>query len=260
MSKNARSNLKTTAKNYLLLLPVFAVLFFTSCNKVKYSEVFIISEELRITKINDRSYIHISYLNLKNGATFPSNGFIYINNKEAYVFDTPANDKATTALINWLQNDLKVKIKGVVFNHFHSDCTEGMNVFKDQGIPTISSKKTAKLLLKENRQEPNLLFKDSLKLTLGNKSIVNNFFGEAHTKDNIISYFPEEQIIYGGCMIKSLNAKKGNLADANVVEWSKTVSKIKKAYPKIKIVIPGHGEHGGTDLLDYTISLFKIED
>ncbi len=260
MSKNVRSNLKTTAKKYLLLLPIFAVLFFTSCNKVKESEVFTISEELQITKINEHSYIHISYLNLKNGATFPCNGFIHVNNNEAYVFDTPANDQATTELIDWLQNDQKATIKGVVFNHFHKDCLEGMDIFQKNNIPCIASKKTASYMQLESYNSPDQAFENELTLKLGDKEIINKYYGEAHTRDNIISYFPEENLIYGGCMIKSLNATKGNLADANVAEWSKTVSKIKKAYPKIKIVIPGHGEYGGSDLLDYTISLFKIEE
>jgi metallo-beta-lactamase class B len=33
--------------------------------------------------------------------------------------------------------------------------------------------------------------------------------------------------------------------------------KIKKAFPNLKKVIPGHGEIGDTALLDYTIQLFK---
>ncbi len=58
-------------------------------------------------------------------------------------------------------------------------------------------------------------------------------------------------------MIKELDANKGNLADANTTDWPYTVMKIKSEYPQAKIVIPGHGESGGTDLLDYTETLFK---
>ena len=58
-------------------------------------------------------------------------------------------------------------------------------------------------------------------------------------------------------MIKSLKSGKGNLADASVKKWSKTVSKIKKTFPHIEIVVPGHGKAGGTALLDYTIDMFK---
>ncbi len=248
--------IKTSIKLFLVFI---LCLSFASCNKNKSSETIYISEDLQLTKINDHSYIHVSSITLESGSIYPCNGFIYLHNNEAYVFDTPANDLATAELIDWLQNDQKVTIKGVVFNHFHRDCNEGMDVFKNNNIPCIASKKTATYMHMQKYDAPDRVFENDLELTLGKKSIMNTFFGEAHTSDNIISYFPDEKIIFGGCMIKSLDAKKGNLADANINEWSNTISKIKKAYPEVKVVIPGHGKHGDQSLLDYTISLFKVK-
>jgi metallo-beta-lactamase class B len=83
-----------------------------------------------------------------------------------------------------------------------------------------------------------------------------SFFGEGHTKDNVVGYFPDDKAVFGGCLIKEVGSGKGNLEDANVAEWSQTVSKVKQFYPEAKIVIPGHGETGGTELFDYTIKLF----
>ncbi len=216
-----------------------------------------VSKDLKIIKISDHSYIHVSYITLVNGDKFPCNGFIYTNKKEAYIFDSPANDQATLDLIHWLQKDLKTHIKGVVFNHFHADCTKGNAIFKKYNIPSIASKKTANLLKKKNNLLPDQIFTEKLKLTLNNKTIFNRFFGEAHTQDNIVSYFPDENILFGGCLVKSMGGRKGNLEDANTNAWSTTVSAIKEAYPNIAIVIPGHGDYGTIELLDYTISLFK---
>ena len=58
------------------------------------------------------------------------------------------------------------------------------------------------------------------------------------------------------CLIKEAKAGKDNLAEANVKAWPETVRKVKKKYPKVKKIIPGHGELGGIELLDYTIGLF----
>jgi metallo-beta-lactamase class B len=58
-------------------------------------------------------------------------------------------------------------------------------------------------------------------------------------------------------MIKALGSGRGNVADANLKEWSKTVQRVKAVYGNALIVIPGHGEKGGTDLLDYTIKMFE---
>jgi metallo-beta-lactamase class B len=56
-----------------------------------------------------------------------------------------------------------------------------------------------------------------------------------------------------------MNAGKGNLADANLKEWSNTVGKIKEKFSSAKIVVPGHGRSGGIELLDFTINLFDSE-
>lgn len=77
------------------------------------------------------------------------------------------------------------------------------------------------------------------------------------TADNIVGYIPIEKALFGGCLIKSMNASKGFLGDAAPAEWSTTVEAIKMDLPDVKIIIPGHGKHGGRELLDYTIQLFR---
>ena len=79
--------------------------------------------------------------------------------------------------------------------------------------------------------------------------------GEAHTKDNIVTWIPSEHILFGGCQVKSLGSAKGNLADANVDAWSETTRRIKAAYKDARIVVPGHGMPARRTL-DYTIRLF----
>ncbi len=64
-------------------------------------------------------------------------------------------------------------------------------------------------------------FKDSLVLIVGEKKVVNRFFGEGHTVDNIVT--------------------------------------IKQTYPHLEHIIPGHGKVGNITLLDYTIDLFNPE-
>ena len=81
--------------------------------------------------------------------------------------------------------------------------------------------------------------------------------GEGHTRDNVVSYFLDEKVLFGGCLIKSLKSGKGNLADANTAEWSNTVKTIKRQFKDVEMVIPGHGKPGGIELLDYTIEMFK---
>jgi len=69
-----------------------------------------------------------------------------------------------------------------------------------------------------------------------------HYYGEGHTKDNVIVYFPDDKVVFGGCLIKAVDAGKGNLEDANVAAWPETVRKLKRNYPDTKIVIADHGK------------------
>jgi len=72
-----------------------------------------------------------------------------------------------------------------------------------------------------------------------------------------VTYFPSEKTLFGGCMVKEVNATKGYLGDANIASWPKTIENIKKTLPAAQFIIPGHGKIGGQELLNYTITLFS---
>jgi metallo-beta-lactamase class B len=49
----------------------------------------------------------------------------------------------------------------------------------------------------------------------------------------------------------------GNLSDAVIPEWDKTVMRLIDQYINVKIVIPGHGNFGGKELLFHTVDLVE---
>ena len=246
------------SKTNLILLLLFLVLVQFQCKSQKI-DVAYNSESLNIRAISKNSYVHVSYLHTTDFGKAACNGLIYINNNEAVVFDTPTSTEVSQELLHWLRDIKNVRVKAVVVNHFHVDCLGGLEAFHDANIPSYSSNKTIELANINGVVTPQIGFDIQNELEIGGAKVINKFFGEAHTKDNIISYISNEELIYGGCMIKSLKASKGNLKDANLMEWSNTTRNIKDAYPKLKTVVPGHGKHGSTELLDYTIELFKID-
>jgi len=217
------------------------------------------SENLRISKISAHVYLHTSYLQTQDFGKVPCNGMVVVDKKEAIVFDTPANKESTTELIRFFTSQMAVKIKGVVATHFHADCVAGLDEFHKHHIPSYAENRTIRNLKTANSQIdiPEHGFDKSLELQAGNEKVYAVYFGEGHTKDNVIGYFEKEKIMFGGCLIKEMGAGKGNLEDANVKAWSATVRKVKQKYPQTNIVIPGHGKTGGMELLDYTIQLFK---
>jgi metallo-beta-lactamase class B len=215
------------------------------------------SDQLIITRIAKHSYVHTSYLYTNSFGKVPCNGMIVLNKNEAVVFDTPANDTSTIELLNWIQTAAKSKIKAIIPTHFHEDCLGGLKAFHQYQIPSYANNLTITLAKAQQYTVPVNGFTDQLMLTVGGEKIYTRFFGEGHTKDNVVGYFPTDQILFGGCLIKELNATKGFLGDANIKAWPTTVENIRKSYPNVKIVIPGHGDSGNKALLDYTIRLFS---
>ncbi|WP_308993871.1 subclass B1 metallo-beta-lactamase [Mariniflexile litorale] len=219
------------------------------------------TENLIIKKLSNHIYQHISYLNTDDYGKVSCNGMLVINENKAIVFDTPTDNKSSLELIDFVINKLKSEITAIIPTHFHEDCVGGIQEFEKHNIPIYAIKQTIALLKKngQNFSKPIRKFDNNLMLDIGNKKVYAEYFGEGHTKDNIIGYSPEDNAIFGGCLIKQVGANKGYLGDANTDTWSETVRKIKLKYPKIEIVIPGHGESGGTELFDYTIELFELK-
>lgn len=241
-------------KNLLFSLTLFIQIstLFAQENSFVYE-----SETLQIAQISPNTFVHVSYLNTDDFGKVACNGMIVINEGEALVFDTPANDEASLELINWLEKEKELQVTGVVATHFHWDCLGGLNEFHAKRIPSYGSFKTLEFAEAAGYPIPENGFKKKMNMEVGGLKVINQFLGEGHTKDNFVAYVPSDKVIFGGCMIKTLGAGNGNLEDANVSAWPSTVSKVKSKFPETKIVIPGHGKIGGTELLDYTIELFS---
>lgn len=215
------------------------------------------SADLVIIQVSENSFEHVSYLQTDDFGNVPCNGLIVRNGKEVVVFDTPVGDKSAAELIEWIGKTLGCRINAIVPTHFHNDCLSGLEAFHQQNIPSYASNMTIELARQNNFPLPKNGFGDSLLLKLGSEHVIIQYFGEGHTRDNVVGYFPAEKVLFGGCLVKELSAGKGFLGDANIAEWSTTVEKLRRAYPDIRLVVPGHGKYGDASLLDYTIKLFR---
>jgi metallo-beta-lactamase class B len=217
--------------------------------------------KLIIKKLTKATYQHISFLNSQDFGRVACNGMIVIDSNEAILFDTPVDDAASVELIGFLSDSMKMRIVGVVPTHFHEDCVGGIEAFNQRGISGYASKRTVALWQKKQRQfsRPWIQFEDTLTLKVGRERVYIGYPGPGHSEDNVVGYFPGDRVLFGGCLIKALGASKGNLEDATVNAWSGTVSGIKRKYPDIQVVIPGHGNAGTTALLDYTRTLFNAK-
>lgn len=80
--------------------------------------------------------------------------------------------------------------------------------------------------------------------------------GGGHTIDNIVVWLPKSKILFGGCLVRSLESKSlGYVGEAHIEQWSDSVKRVLAKYSEAKLVIPGHGKFGDIELLNHTEKL-----
>ena len=91
---------------------------------------------------------------------------------------------------------------------------------------------------------------------LGTRTLELRRHGAGHTRDNSIVWIPDIKLLWGGCLVKSAKSKTmGYIDEADLDAWPGTIESLRETYPDVKIVVPGHGQPGGTELFDRTLEL-----
>ena len=233
--------------------------FFIGCLQLSgfsQNKIIHISDKLELIKISANAYVHVSYSYLPSYGRVASNGLVFINNKEAFLFDTPMTDSLTMDLVSFIKDSMKLKIAGFVPNHWHADCMGGLGYLKDQKIESFANQMTVDFARSKNLPVPDHGFTDSIEIHFGNKQIKCYYFGAAHSLDNIVVWIPSEKILFPGCMVKSLDSNNlGNTADGDLIAYPKTIDALIRKFSKARIVVPGHGQFGGMELLTHTKEL-----
>ena len=125
-----------------------------------------------------------------------------------------------------------------------------------RGAASYALDKTVTLAQENQLPVPQRAFTDTCTLRCGKTAVVLEYFGAGHTLDNIVAWLPRQKILFGGCLIKSLNSNSlGNTADGDLAAYPKTVRAVRAAYPQAEVVVPGHGAWGSIELVDHTLDL-----
>jgi hypothetical protein len=115
------------------------------------------------------------------------------------------------------------------------------------------------VLVKENKDNDpkiNIIIKSGLVEYKLSFNRVKNVYKYSVNLQNL--WFDHEKILYGGCLVKSIDAKDLEyVGEANIKEWSKTINKIQKKFIKPQFIITGHHSWGSTKTLEHTLKLIK---
>ncbi len=213
--------------------------------------------KLKISHLTGDFYIYTTY-NTYEGSQIPANGMYLLTNNGVVLFDTPWDTTQFQPLLDNIKLKHNKSVTLCIVTHWHSDRTEGLEYYKNKGIRTYTTFLTDELSQKNNKKRAEFLITKDTVFNIGQYSFVTYYPVEGHTADNIVVWFSNEKILYGGCLIKGADAKNlGYLGDANVVEYETTLKKVQKKCPDPKFIIISHSDWNNINSLKHSIKLAR---
>lgn len=249
----------------------------THCAHSKKEESNLIGAGLFLQQLTPTSYL------VTDKKFYQSNVLVtHFKDGTVLVVSSPIETTKTKALLDWIRKELKPKVIRAINTHFHADGTGGNEAFTDAGAEIWSSttthqlylarlstinkdladfikdKELSQLVLQRKNPPANHLLptQNPVRWMLGDEQVVIFYPGAAHTKDNLVVYLPQQKILFGGCLLRALDwSSLGNLKDGSLSDYFQSTRQLLQ-FPA-QIVIPGHGQHGGKELIRHTMNLAK---
>jgi metallo-beta-lactamase class B len=235
---------------------ICTVLILFSTTLFSQSKNIRVNDNIELIKLADGFYMSTTISESPGFGRYPSNGLLVIRNGKAFLIDSPVTVETTRDLLRYLSDSMKVNVVLFTGGHFHEDCIGGMAYLKEKGIKTFLNSRTKEKCIQYDLPLPDTTYDEKYFFNFEGIPVECRFPGKGHTVDNSIIYFPEQEIMFGGCLVKSNESTGiGNLKDAVIDQWKPTIEKIIKLYPSVKIIVPGHGSYGGKEMLTHTIDL-----
>lgn len=210
---------------------------------------------LEISHLTGDFYIYTTY-NTYKGEKVPANGMYLVTTKGVVMFDTPWDTTQFQPLLDSIQVKHHQKVLLCVATHFHEDRTGGLAYYKTRGIKTYTTKRTDELSKKNGMKRAEYLMLNDTVFTVGQYSFQTYFPGHGHAPDNIVMWFEKEKILYGACLIKSVeDTDLGYLGDASKKDYATTIKNVQATCKYPKYVIVGHGDYSHVQAVDHTLKM-----
>jgi metallo-beta-lactamase class B len=221
---------------------------------VKFSESVYICEDMYYSRENSVVFIGPEYVTII-GATW-----------------SPASARALHDSIARVTN---LPVLEIINTNYHPDRAGGNPYWQNIGCEIHATERTNQLMKlywdsicdftrKSIPDLPEIPLVLPTKVHEGDYKLQNGkievlYLGPSHTEDGVFVYLPGEKLLYGGCILKPY---LGNLEQANLQEYPKTLRKLKQASLEINTIIAGHGTpiHGASLIDDYLRMLEEYID
>lgn len=210
---------------------------------------------LKITPLTGNFYVYTTY-NYYKGARIPANGLYLVTGNGAVIIDSPWDTTQFQPLLDSIWDRHQQKAVLCIATHFHEDRTGGLEYYRSKGIKTFTTRVTDKLSREKGKKRAEFLISSDTVFRVGAYSFQTFYPGKGHAPDNIIIWFEKEKILYGGCLVKSVeDTDLGNLSDASIPEYAATIKNVQNKCRHPKYIITGHNDWTDTGSLNHTLRM-----
>lgn len=236
----------------IMRLPFFALFLCLSFFSLHAQST---NDKLVISHLTGDFYIYTTY-NQYEDSRVPANGMYLITKDGVVIFDTPWDTTQFQPLLDSIQARHHQKVIMAIATHWHSDKTAGLEYYRHQGIRTYTTLLTDAFSQKNRHKRAEYLLAGDTVFQVGGYAFETYFPGEGHTADNIVVWFGKEKILYGGCLIKGVDAENlGYLGDANVMEYANTLKRVQGKCRKPRFIVIAHSDWKNKNSLKHSIRL-----
>jgi len=236
-----------------------------ACGSMLFAALAACSAAPEITLSHLRGPLYVaedSYYNKENSMVYVGTGFVT-------VIGATWTPETARLLAEEIRKVTPKPVKEVVNTNYHPDRAGGNAYFQSIGAKIVSTQMTHDLLERNWASVVDwtrAAFPDYPRLPLVLPDVVHPggfelqdgriraiYLGPSHTPDGIFVYFPEEKVLYGGCILKE---RLGNLDFANLAEYPKTLDRLKRLDLPITTIVAGHWSPlHGPELIDQYLKL-----
>ena len=212
---------------------------------------------LQISHLTGDFYVYKTFHDYK-GALISANALYLVTDKGVVLFDAPWDQTQFQPLLDTIKARHNKDVIMCFATHSHDDRAGGLGFYRQKGIKTYTIKATDKILKKKDQNRAEFVIPNDTIFTVGQHTFQVYYPGKGHAPDNIVVWFGKEKVLYGGCFIKSAEAKDlGYLGDADVKEWEKSIKKVQSKFMNPQYIITGHDDWKDITSLKHTLHLVQ---
>lgn len=208
----------------------------------------------------------------------PANSLLVVGPRGTPVLaDTPWTPQATRDLLDWIITRFGRPPALATVSHYHLDAAGGISTLAAEGVPAVGVSLTAALtrtrgaamqaqLAREHGAafegwalaaptrtfEPDKVFRSDV----DGLTVEVRYPGPGHSSDNVVTWFPDQQLLFGGCLIKGGDSI-GYLGDADLQHYGQTLDRVRAL--GARVVVSGHGPRTDPGQIEHTRRLWAAE-